>query len=91
MPGKSGLETTRVIRKLLKQVPRGSFITHKERPLICGMTALSHQEVFQEANLAGMDQVFIKPVYEEDFRRTLAQVGINAIKSALDDFDAEAF
>ena len=30
-----------------------------------------------------MDQVFIKPVYEEDFRRTLTQVGIRAVRVAL--------
>ena len=83
MPKMTGPDTSKAIRKLLRQGQRGPLVHRQERPIICGMTALSHQEVFSVASQTGMDQVFIKPVYEEDFRRTLSQVGIRAVRVAL--------
>lgn len=40
------------------------------------MTALSHQEVFSIASECGMDEVMLKPIYEEDLARALRKVGI---------------
>ena len=76
MPGLSGPDTTVQIRRLLGQeVVRLPFL-HKERPLICGMTALSHQEVFSLATEKGMDELMLKPLYESSFKRVLSKVGI---------------
>ena len=49
MPKMTGPDTSKAIRKLLRQGKRGPLVHRQERPIICGMTALSHQEVFSVA------------------------------------------
>lgn len=84
MKGLRGPETCKRMRKLLGQFPRRPYILSAEKPLICGMTALSHQEVFSLANKSGMDQILLKPIYEVDFKRALSMAGI-PVKNRVDE------
>lgn len=76
MLGMSGPQTSKAIRSLLGQVPRRSFAKHKEPPLVCGMTALSHQSLRSLATEAGMDILLLKPINLDDYARSLNLAGV---------------